>query len=434
MPQDAPLGKSSLMVDTAGQPSKPFAIQVVASNPGLFSLNGEGWGPGRVDNLDAQDHFTPNSFDHPAKPGQRLRLFGTGVGHARAIRVVIGNRPVAGASVSASKKPGEEQITFTVPPDAQEGCYVPVYLDLPPVRASNVVTIAIASRSGACEPGALPLLSQERPAFILLSRTNMRLNDLNPDVVEDHALATFAHKNNFPVLSPLWLLPPTGTCTAYTGSFQSNSILSMSISDALVSDLGGSGLDAGPHLQLVRNGQSRSIPRIPAAPGLYKVRLGTSDSGPRRRALPPFLGQGDFLLSAGGGKNIGDFQLTVKGPVPLEWKDRDQHEVVDRRLPLTVHWPAESSGRVVVILATNVDQITTAIGTCLCTAQARAGRFTVPAALLANIPASIDIPGIPYDRLFLAVLPPHATPIAAPGLDGGAAVSLYAEGRIVSYR
>jgi hypothetical protein len=434
MPQDASLGENSLIVETAGQASKPFRIDIVAFNPGLFSRNGEGWGPGRADNLDSQDRSTPNSFDHPAKPGQRLRLFGTGFGRVSAIRVVIGNRPVAGASVRAGKKPGEEQVTITVPLDVQEGCYVPVYLNLPPLRASNVVTVAVASRSGACEPGTFPLLNQQRTAFILLSRTKMRLKDLDVDVVEDHALATFAHKDNFPLLSPLWLLPPTGTCTAYTGSFQSNSILSMSVSDALVSDLGGSGLDAGPHLQLVRNGQSRSIPHIPAAPGLYRVRLGTSDSGPRRRALPPFLDQGNFLLTAGGGENIGGFQLTVKGPVPLEWNDRDKHAVVNRGMPLAVHWRAESSDRVVVILATNVDQITTAIGTLLCTAQASAGRITVPPALLGNIPASIDISGIPYDRLFLAVLPPHATPIAASGLDGGAAVSLYAEGRIVSYR
>jgi hypothetical protein len=89
---------------------------------------------------------------------------------------------------------------------------------------------------------------------------------------------------------------------------------------------------------------------------------------------------------------------------------------------------------VVVILATNVGQITTAIGTCLCTAEASSGRFTVPPALLANIPATVDIPGTPYDRLFVAALAPAATPIAIPGLDGGAAVSIYAEGRFVEYR
>ncbi len=434
VPPDAPLGESSLVVEAGGETSKSFAVDVVASNPGLFSRNGQGWGPGLVDNLDARGRATPNAFDRPAKPGQRLRFFSTGLGGVTAIHVVIGNRTVTGASVQRGQRPGQEQITVRIPADAQPGCYVPLYLDLPPARASNVVTVAIASGSTSCDSGPVPLLDQERPAFVLLSRTNMRAKNANVAIVEDHALATFAHKDNLPVLSPLLLLPPVGTCTTYTGSFQSGPILATSISDALVSDLGGSGLDAGPHLLLARGRESHTIPRIPGAPGLYKVRLGTGDPMLARRAFPLFLDPDEFLLSSGGGKDLGGFRLTVKGPAPLEWTDRDQHAVVDRGLPLTVRWPAEPRGRVVVILATNIDQITTAIGTCLCTAQASAGRFVVPPALLANIPASIDIPGIPYDRLFVAALPPHGTAIAISGLNGGAAISLYAEGRFVSYR
>lgn len=429
MPLDAPLGESSLLVETDGQPSKPFAIQVVPSNPGLFSLNGEGWGPGRADNLDSQDHLTPNSFERPAKPGQRLRFFSTGLGAGSATRVVIGNRSVWGA-VHHGQRLGEEQITVRIPSGVQEGCYVPLYLDLPPARASNVITVAIGSHPGRCDSGPVPLFNEERSVAVILSRTRMRDSD-SQNMIEDHALATFAHKDNRPALSPLLLLPPLGTCTAYTSSFQADPVLPTSISVALVSDMGGSGLDAGPHLVLARNGQSRTIPRIPAEPGWYK---GSLNSRRPIAALGPFLEPGDFLMSGRGGKDLGAFQFTVKGPEPLEWTDAAEHAAIDRRMPLTVHWRAEPSKRVVVILATNVGQITTAVGTCLCTAPASIGHFTVPAALLTNIPASVDIPGIPYDRLFLAVLPPHATPIAIQGLNGGAAMGIYAEGRIVSYR
>ncbi len=434
MPPDAPLGEGSLVVETGAEDSKPFPVEVVPSNPGIFSQNGEGWGPARADNLDAQERATPNAFDHPARRGQRLRFFSTGLGGASAVRVVVGNRAVPGASVRPGRTPGEEQITIRIPGDAPEGCYVPLYLDLGAARASNVVTVAIASRATSCDPGPVPLLIGERPAFVLLSRTRMRAEHSNGDIVDDHALATFVQKNDAPVLSPMLLLPPAGSCTAYTGDFQSRPTLAVSISDSLVSDLGGAGLDAGPHLLLARGEQSRTLPRIPGAPGLYKVHLGTNDAAFRGRALPLFLDPENLLLSSGGGKDIGAFRLNFHGPAPIEWTDREQHAFVDRKTPLTVHWPAETTNRIVLILATNVDQITTAVGTCLCTARASAGSFTIPAALLGNIPVTMDIPGIPYDRLFVAALPAKATGLAIPGLNSGAEVSLYAEGRFVSFR
>jgi uncharacterized protein (TIGR03437 family) len=429
MPLNAPLGASSLVVETAGLASKPFPIDIVASRPGLFSRNGQGWGPGRVDNLDSQGRATPNAFDHPAVPGQRIRLSSTGLGGVTVIRAVIGTQPVKDARVRTGKRHGEEEITLRIPTGVPLGCYVPLYLEPVPTQASNVITVAIGSHPGRCDSGPVPLFDEERGAAVILSRTRMRESDSYDTV--DYALARFAHKDNRPALSPLLLLPPAGTCTAYTSSFQEDSILPTSISVALVSDFGGLGLDAGPHLVLTGDGQSRNIPRIRAEPGWYKGSLNSRGPIP---ALGPFLEPGDFLLSAGGGKDLGPFQFKVKGPEPLEWTDAGEHAAIDRKLPLTVHWRAESSKRVVVILATNVGQITTAIGTCVCTAHASTGYFTVPSALLANIPVSVDIPGIPYDQLFVAVLPPQAAPLAISGLNGGAAISLYAEGRIVTYR
>jgi hypothetical protein len=86
-------------------------------------------------------------------------------------------------------------------------------------------------------------------------------------------------------------------------------------------------------------------------------------------------------------------------------------------------------------VATNVDQITTAIGTCLCTAPLNTDHFEIPAALLANIPASMEIRGIPYDQLFVASIPAQAVrPIQAPGLGAGGVVGIYANGRFVLYR
>ena len=82
-----------------------------------------------------------------------------------------------------------------------------------------------------------------------------------------------------------------------------------------------------------------------------------------------------------------------------------------------------------VVVAANVDQITTAIGTCLCTAPLNSTHFEIPAEMLANIPASSAQPGLPYDQLFVASLPAKATPLAAAGIEAGAVVTIYGNGR-----
>src|SRR5271154_696158 len=69
MPVSAPLGSGSLVVSVDGKASKPFPVNVVASNPGIFSLNGEGWGEGRIENIDASGSRSVNSTSNPARPG-----------------------------------------------------------------------------------------------------------------------------------------------------------------------------------------------------------------------------------------------------------------------------------------------------------------------------------------------------------------------------
>src|SRR5271170_7300410 len=52
IPPDAPLGAATVTVMAAGGNSAPFPVEIAASNPGLYSRNAQGWGPGWIDNLD----------------------------------------------------------------------------------------------------------------------------------------------------------------------------------------------------------------------------------------------------------------------------------------------------------------------------------------------------------------------------------------------
>src|SRR5579871_757738 len=47
MPDSVRLGAAAVVVTVDGRASAAFPITIVAANPGIFSLNGLGWGPAR---------------------------------------------------------------------------------------------------------------------------------------------------------------------------------------------------------------------------------------------------------------------------------------------------------------------------------------------------------------------------------------------------
>jgi uncharacterized protein (TIGR03437 family) len=428
MPRDAQLGKAEIVVSVRGQSSKPFLTGVVPSNPGIFSTNEHGWGPGKIDNLDRANKRTGNSIANPATPGAAAILTATGIGGLNETVVFVGGRRTRAA---AREIPGTgiEELTFRIPKNAPLGCYVPVYLQNAPDRASNVVTMAIGS--GGCGP--IPMLSENRLGVALFSRTNFRARGATLDSIEDDATVIFAAGNKAPVLSPLLLLPPEGTCTSYTSSFQADTVLPNTVSAALLSELQGHGIDAGAHITLSRGSESRRLYSNRSATGFYRMHIGHGGFPPRRY-YPLFLDPGTFAIDGEGGKDVGPFHAMAAGPPLLEWTNRDATAVVDRTKPLLIKWRASADG-VVIVLVTNVDQITTAIGTSLCAARASDGSLTMPAMMLANVPASYDMPGIPYDQLFTTLIPAKASAsMAAPGLDGGVILSIYAAGRYVQIR
>jgi uncharacterized protein (TIGR03437 family) len=430
MPRSAPLGTVSLVVTADGKASREFPVDVAASNPGIFSRNGEGWGAGRIENIAASGKRSANATSNPARPGTRVSVTTTGLGNATRIALMVGGLPAKAEAPRPTAKPGEEQFTFRIPGDAPEGCYVPLYLLVSDTRASNVVTMAIRSRPGPCDPSPLPITSQDRFGAVVLSRTSMRsIREGAPELIADDARIVFI--TNPDRAAPSIQLPPPGTCVAYTGSYQANTNLWSSVRSIVSVD--GQGMDAGAKLVLSRANQTRTISQPVEVRGYYRDRIGTRGDDPRRRALPLFLEPGELTVRGTGGKEVGPFTTPFSVPAPFEWVDREQTPVVERNRGVTVHWKGSTSEQTMVILARNIDQITTAFGTCVCTASSAAGRFSIPAALLANIPATQDVAGVPLEALVVVALT-LGPGIKASGLNGGFGVNLYAVGRPVEYR
>ena len=427
MAPSAPLGKGALVVTVDGLASKPFPVEVAAFNPGIFTANGQGWGPVRMEG---------NSQEKPAHPGQTVSLSATGMGGAKEVSVVVGNRTAKGVGVRGPGA-GEDRITFQIPPDAPSGCWVPLYLLAAPDRASNVATISIRSGPGRCDPRPVPLWSEKRMIVLALSRTRLKASKPGkPDAVSDEASIAVHAPVKERALTLHDLLPPPGTCITSSGSFQADTDFSLSLSATTVPE--GSGLDAGSTLTLVRgvagHSEARDVVAVLHVRGSYRAHLGLG-GGDRRRGIPDlFLDPGAYRLEGDGGKDAGSIRLPFSVPAPFEWLDENEISVIDRNKGVAVHWK-NGVDQLMIVAARALDPVTTASGVCLCIARAAASQFTIPATFLKNFPASVDAPGRRFDELILGSLSAKpVTKLDARGLDGGIVFTVYNIRRMVYYR
>lgn len=413
MPANAPLGEASLVVTVDGQSSAPFRMRIARAGFGIYSLNRQGWGPAQAT---------------PLKPGQAASITGTGLGGLTPVVETGGQR----ARVLAIRKlrDGDEEIRFTVPGSAPEGCYVPILVRLPDRPPSNVVTLPIRSSGGPCEAAwyfPFPHWTGRRSAVVALSRT-VRHEGPEESIV-DEATASFVTPEpggEFP--GPMLLVPPVGACTTYAGGHERGDEFSSSLVSSLVASLSGAPLDAGPHIAVAGNGILRRIPHVTGARGLYRSKLGDSHDP---RSLAPYFSAGMYQVAGYGGSDVGSFALSLPAPAPFSWIGRDELAAIDRRRPLTVKWQGAGADRVMSIVAVNTNLESGAIGVCHCLAPFAQGHFAIPAGMLSHLPATGR--ETPQGWLFLASWPLQLARIRAKGLEEGVALSAFAQVLSVRY-
>ncbi len=431
VPVDAPLGPIEIRVRRGSETSAPFPVTISMASPGLYSRNGSGWGPGRIQNL--QPNGGDNSMNDPAQPSTPVAILATGTGGVPP-DVFVGSKRARVLRVERSTGPGNEVIVIEIPRSAPEGCFVPVYArtreaDAPP---SNIITVSVRRGAGACRLSPefpVPLVGSRTTGMIVISRSSGLSQNGLAKWMDDDAVAAFVRTDGSPPNTPLLLTPPVGTCTVYTGSSQSPFQMPLTISDGLLTDLGGEGLDAGPALNLTKGQEMRVVPSRRGAIGFYRAPLGSSES--RRRSL--FLNPGAITLASPGGHDVGPFDLTLQLTPEFTWSNREVIVEIDRHRPLTLTWTSVSSARVKLILAISVDQLTTARAMCYCVANSAAGKFTIQPDFLANFPATRDIPGEPLNQLMIAAPTPHS-PLTVHGIERLQAMTMFVNVRIVRYR
>ncbi len=416
VPDDVPAGMADLRVANDDGESRNYAVPVAAASGGLYSRNGEGWGPAEV------------TFDeeHPARPGAAIALPATG--SVTAELLVGATRVEARWEAGAD---GRALVRATLPATVPEGCHVPVRLVYGGGVASNTVTLPIAAQ-GACR--AAGIWPQDPAAgelgLLVAMRLRMRLampGEAPVDFVDEEA--AFHVFRPMAGLTPLQALPPPGACATFHGLYQNEAGVRQTLLEMLQARLPGRKVDAGPELRFAREGAAQSVRRVPQT-GDYFAFLGGERPDFARGALPLFLESGDYRVTAPGGQDLGSFSTGLRMPGDLRARHAD---VVERRRGFTVQWTGGDPASPTYLVAFSVRHSTTAFGATVCSARPGAHRFTLSAESLANLPETEPASTLPLNLvLVISAVPPRR--FTAPGLAHGYTLGFSVSGRSVAFR
>ena len=282
VPVSAPLGPASLTVTVAGQSSRAVPVRVVASQIGLFSRQGNGAGPGAIENLSPTGARTPNALNQSAAPGQAIALTGTGLGTATAPAVFIGGRRAALVSLhKATTGARPDEMVVRIPADSPEGCFVPVQVRNAGRTPSNMVTLAIHRGGGQCVPlegNPFGAWAGRSFGFVAVSRTVFRALDAPADTTTDEAGASFARLPPVTGMPLFFLPPPYGTCVSQVEAAGDSIPRISPFLDLLLSGVSQGALAAGRELSINDGQVQQKLRPVEGAPGAYYSKF--SDRGP----------------------------------------------------------------------------------------------------------------------------------------------------------
>ena len=441
MPSNAPLGMVSVQAANGVVRGNMAPVRVTDASFGIYTINQIGFGPGQVMNLnDDGSAAGQNTAASPAVQGQTIQLIGSGLGANGdfppvTVEVFVGGE--ASTVVSSGRSGdvgGQDQITFQIPDDALLGCYVPVMVRLNGTVPSNTATIAISSDGSACADAVNPfsnaIITGGKLAFAVALRSSVRedVGTLTPtDVVSDNAAIYLRSESGGSLaFNPVFSLPPPGSCITQSGAgdwFTRSAIPGTEPS---------AGYLKGPaNFSVTGQGSGKSAPL--AATGLGMAKVGSRISIFAKVPSTIFLGPGNTVISAGATPTVGGISTTISMPPVPNWSNRDQITNIDRTMDLTVNFDGIADGQTVMIVGGAVDVPTYSTALFACVAPPGATSFTVPAPVLAAIPASRRLPIQTKGVLYVGTASVPTT-FTATNIDFGIGIGLALNGKTVVFK
>lgn len=423
VPSSTPVGSGTMVVTYNGTNSAPLKINVVAHDFGIFALNQGGSGAAVVVNP-----FTNvvNSSSASANPGDLVDIWGTGLGPVagnEAAGALPGNIPNLDLQVYVGSQQaqvtyagrsgcctGLDEIQIAVPAGVT-GCAVPVYVVDGGV-ASNFTTMSIAQSGSSCsqtgenDPSLLQIAQKNgglRTGSVSLGRSHSYANTI--DYQGDNG-ATYFLKIPAAYLGQAVQLPAANTCEVTQFPVGSSGAISGGAPTGLDTGAVVLGGPIGPYtLQPISTGEAEIVfspSTATASPGL--INDGT--------VLLP----GSYTFTAAGGKDVGQFTASIALPAKLNWTNRPAvPATIDRTQPLTITWSSGFAGALLQIIGQS--QVSQGVGAQFtCWADATAGTYTVPAAVLSALPHTYSTSGLAQGSLDVTQI--YTGPVfTPPGVD-----------------
>ena len=426
LPSTAKAGLASLRVTYQGRKSNAIPIQIEDSGPGIFAISSGGYGPGVVQNFVAADNQPINSLNTPAAPGQTITIWATGLGPvnfsdnvapqagdvAALVSITIGGK-LAGKLYSGRAPccSGVDQIVATIPNDAPLGCWVPLQVKAGGV-VSNTVTIAIAAKGSAtCSDASNPLSSLERApgtqGFVHIQRVDS-ISDVTSAPVAtllDNLYARFITPSSPDfAFDPYLSYPPAGSCLVHQTSGDAN--VNKSLRGAV-----NPGVALSPKPVIGFNNGVEDGKFFGDAPSYSSITLGGTVGG------NPL---GLALANSAAKLTVDGIAMPLKLVAPPQWDQRDALTVINRSVPLVLNFlPGDPTAPTAIVIYSYAAYANATVEV-QCLAGAGSSSFTVPAAVLANLPQSYRTLDGSYTQVALGTLSPAGRTIfTTPRVENG---------------
>lgn len=156
IPPDFPApSMAEIRLTADGATTDPQQVRIVPSRPDLYSADGTGTGISAAAVVNADGSTARVTLAKPARPGDTIRILGTGLGQADPgqVSVVLGGHglPPVYAGPAGDDSPGQDRIEFQIPADAAlpDGCWVALEV-MAGTAKSQRLSISKAPAQGPC--------------------------------------------------------------------------------------------------------------------------------------------------------------------------------------------------------------------------------------------------------------------------------------------
>jgi uncharacterized protein (TIGR03437 family) len=418
LPSTVAVGSYNVTATNGTAVSAPFSTQVVASKAGLITQDSTGTGLASVENyIVSSGGYDLNRLTtgvlgpwniSPAKPGQVVVAYGTGLGPLAAgdnstsgayfdfsktmnIQAIVGGVSIPVSYAGRAGYPGEDQINFTLPANVPTGCAVTLQISVNGnLSATTSISIAPDANSSACVmPGYTTAQLQKldqggtiTTGGFSITQFTLSVPSLGTETIDSIA-GGFTQLTGFQLSSAAAVdvsVIQSGSCQvihATSSGGSASSTGSLTRLDAGVVTINGPSGSSLTNLALPKTENSYSLTNIEGYPGQTSF------------SLPA----GSYTLNGAGGNDVGSFNtslalasaLTVTGGLP---------STVVRSSPLTINWTGGNASDMVEIIGgsststgTGSSEVTSST-TFFCITTVGKGTFTVPASILTQLPAA----------------------------------------------